>query len=473
MPLPRFSRSTTVPVMAVLLFSACGGKTPTRNLQPNPPPTTTLPDQTAPVITLNGDNPLTLTITVPYVEPGATALDETDGIVDVVVDGVVDVSIAASYTVRYTATDKAGNIAQVSRVVVVEVKDEIPPEVVLMGQALITIMEGTPYVEQGATASDDCDGDIDVVVSGSVNSNEPDIYVLSYTATDAGGNSSTVTRTVIVDALPDTTAPVIVLNGPALMDVVELEPYVELGATVTDNRDAQVDVVVTGTVQTGTLGTYTITYTATDTALNTASITRSVVVKPMRAFVTLWKTDNPGFTNNNQIKISSFGEGYRVDWGDGSTDEDVKGDIVHTYASPGEYTVSIRGTFQRMRFGGQFGSGEYDSEKLIAITQWGDIKWDSMEYAFANCSNLEGLANDVPDLSRVSSIERMFVNASTFNQDIGDWDVSMVTDMRGMFFSASAFNQYIGDWDVSAATNLSYMFALATAFDQDISAWDV
>jgi surface protein len=34
--------------------------------------------------------------------------------------------------------------------------------------------------------------------------------------------------------------------------------------------------------------------------------------------------------------------------------------------------------------------------------------------------------------------------ATTFNQDIGDWDVGKVTDMSGMFIGADAFNQDIG-----------------------------
>ena len=75
--------------------------------------------------------------------------------------------------------------------------------------------------------------------------------------------------------------------------------------------------------------------------------------------------------------------------------------------------------------------------------------------------------------SGITDMGSLFLSASTFNQDIGSWDVSSVTDMGGMFKSADAFNQDIGDWDVSSVMSMGSMFGSAIAFDQDIGSWDV
>lgn len=71
------------------------------------------PDTTAPVISLSGDEFITLLVGEPFVDPGATAIDNVDGDISdrIVVTGTVDTDVAGTYELRYNVSDSAGNAA--------------------------------------------------------------------------------------------------------------------------------------------------------------------------------------------------------------------------------------------------------------------------------------------------------------------------------------------------------------------------
>ena len=221
-----------------------------------------------------------------------------------------------------------------------------------------------------------------------------------------------------------------------------------------------------------TTTSHTITATVSDGELSsTAIITVNItdVQENTRPFITTWRTT----TANESIFIptrAQFTYDYTVDWGDGTIESGVTANITHTYAAAGTYQVAITGTFPAIWLASP---SPANATKIISIDQWGDITWQSMREAFANCDNLEGQATDVPDLSNVTDMVRMFQGSDIFNQDIGNWDVSNVTDMKSMFTNADAFNQDIGNWDVSNVTNMENMFGSNDAFNQDIGNWDV
>lgn len=204
------------------------------------------------------------------------------------------------------------------------------------------------------------------------------------------------------------------------------------------------------------------------TAFSTASDSVSLVVNPAHAFITTWKTDNPGTSNSNQITIPavSSGNNYDVDWGDSTTSTGLTGSATHTYSAAGTYTVKITGTFTGMFFvdGG-------DREKLLSVEQWGvDTEWVSMSGAFFGCDNMVVNATDAPDLSATNDMTYAF-RGTTFSNSLDNWDVSSISYFLGTFQDA-AFNGDISDWDTSGATTLAAMFYNDAAFNQDIGGWD-
>jgi hypothetical protein len=88
------------------------------------------PDTIAPTIALIGSSTIDVVEGSTYTDPGATASDETDGDLTISIDTVglpIDTTTPATYTVRYSVTDVAGNAASISRsVTVVELMEGIP-----------------------------------------------------------------------------------------------------------------------------------------------------------------------------------------------------------------------------------------------------------------------------------------------------------------------------------------------------------
>ena len=221
MPLMRARsarRLSFIPMLSLVLFlTACGGGGGGSST-PYVPPTGdgggsgsggssgggSTADTTPPEITLLGDSEMDWEGATDWSDPGYSATDDTDGSVEVTVSGTVNTTALGVYTLTYTATDDAGNEAEVQRVV--SVVDTTPPTVTLVGSASMTLAHDDQYEEQGATALDSLDGDLDTVRQGSVGS-APDTYTLTYSATDLSGNSAQKTRFVTVEPEPEDPPP--------------------------------------------------------------------------------------------------------------------------------------------------------------------------------------------------------------------------------------------------------------------------
>ena len=147
-----------------------------------------------PVITLT-ENPDSYTLPgEAYEEEGFTATDWLDGdITDQVQRQEADGKVT------YTVTNSNGLTGTAERVIVYN--DPVGPQILLAGDAAMTIPGGRPYQDPGFTATDNVDGDMTaaVQVSGQVDVYRPGLYPITYTVTDSWGNTTTVQRDVTVE----------------------------------------------------------------------------------------------------------------------------------------------------------------------------------------------------------------------------------------------------------------------------------
>ena len=268
-------------------------------------------DTTPPVITINGLSTISIVEGENYIDAGATAHDDIDGVVSVTTTGTVNTSVVGTYNITYTASDAAGNTATKTRIVNVtsnSVADTTPPEITINGLSTISIVKDTSYIDAGATAYDDIDGVVSVTTTGAVNTSVVGTYNITYTATDAAGNMATAVRVVHVTSIADTTPPVITLIGASYIEVIRGETYIDAGATATDNVDTIVSVSRTGAVNTGVIGTYQLIYSATDTAGNAAN-NKTRIVKVISNSVA--DTTPPVITlQGNSVVTLRIGQAY-------------------------------------------------------------------------------------------------------------------------------------------------------------------
>jgi surface protein len=179
---------------------------------------------------------------------------------------------------------------------------------------------------------------------------------------------------------------------------------------------------------------------------------------------------NTSLAAGNTVTLPLYGSvNVIVNWGDGSSESfTTLGDKNHTFQADGIYTVNITGILTQF---GKWNIGYANAEKLVKVTSFGTLGLTSLNGAFLNAINLIQVPSQIPNT--VTDITQMFGGATSFNFDIGNWNVSNVNSMYGIFDSASSFNQDISGWNVSNVSDMHLMFNKASSFNHDISGWDV
>src|SRR5205085_1600743 len=129
-------------------------------------------DTTAPMITLNGTNPLTVECHTSFSDPGATAHDTCAGNVAVNASGSVDADMPGTYTITYTATDGA-NTATATRTV--NVVDTTAPVISCPADIVVNLPPNSNAtlmpVSFTVTAGDSCSSNVTVTTDHASGSN--------------------------------------------------------------------------------------------------------------------------------------------------------------------------------------------------------------------------------------------------------------------------------------------------------------
>jgi hypothetical protein len=299
-----------------------------------------------PEITLYGDNPMYVMENTVFNDPGAMATDAQDGNITgrIVVTGNVNTNIIGSYVLTYTVTDNDGNSASVNRTVTVGPYDDQAPVITILGDNPILVNVYDYYVDEGVTAADDVDDVVYPTISYSdVYTGYPGTYTVEYEACDRAGNCSYAYRTVIV---ADIEAPYLSFN-PQNMTVEAGETFSIMSGVSGpyDNYDPQsvvlANLVVTGTVNTGVKGTYTLTYQTHDSSGNYSPVytriitvvdTRPPVVAPV--YVSIPVGSNYVYADHLSVIDS-------ID-GDITSSANVSGD--YNTREVGEYSLTVSAT---------------------------------------------------------------------------------------------------------------------------------
>lgn len=218
-----------------------------------------------------------------YTEKGGSAFWQSrllpfiHGDIPVETEGEIDTDHLGTYTIQYTASHETivGKTISESASREITVIDDEPPLITLQASSDRYTLPGHPYEEEGFSARDNYDGDL----TAQVKRKEQDGKV-TYTVSDSSGNEATAVREIYYD---DRDAPVIYLDGDETItegDEWSDSYYAE------DNAEGDVTdkVVVTGSVDPDTEGTYELVYTVEDNYGNKAQASRIITVNPKPSY---------------------------------------------------------------------------------------------------------------------------------------------------------------------------------------------
>ena len=251
-------------------------------------------------LNLKGEKDVTIIYPEKYIEKGVTAkscsLTHCRNInKEVKIEGEVDSEKLGTYKIKYNLTHK-NKKNTLTRTITV--KETEPPKIELKGEKNTNICPNTKYIEDGYIAIDNYDGDITDKVKIIEENN-----TITYEISDSSNNIAKETRTI---NYLDNSKPTINLNGNYNITLSLGQAYQEPGFTATDNCDGNITnkVIVSGNINTNTIGTQKIIYTVTDSSGNKTSVTRNINIynfntNDINSYISSLET----YIKNNNYKV--------------------------------------------------------------------------------------------------------------------------------------------------------------------------
>lgn len=218
------------------------------------------------------------------------------------------------------------------KVVVVEPQsakelDKEKPVITVDNTNVYTMQVGGSKPTFKATVTDNYDKNVKVVITDNINTSRVGSYTVTFTATDMSGNKAIVTKEFKV---VDTIKPVITVDNTNIytMEVGGSKPTFK--ATVTDNYDKDIKVVITDNINTSRVGKYTVTFTATDSSNNTTVITKEFEVTDKIASIEMATQPAKVEYDYGVTKLDLTNAQIKINWesGKASTNKAITEDML-------------------------------------------------------------------------------------------------------------------------------------------------
>ena len=209
-----------------------------------------------------------------------TATDNCNGTVTVTSDAVFPITVQGTTTITWTYTDAVGNAATQTQDVIIADFIEPTPDLALLPD-VIAQCEVLATDVTAPTATDNCSGTVTVTNDAVFPITTQGTTQITWTYTDANGNSDTQTQNIVIT---DTTAPV--ADVAVLADITAQCEVLEADVTpptATDNCSGTVTVTSNAVFPIAAQGTTEIIWTYTDANGNTETQTQEVIINDTTA----------------------------------------------------------------------------------------------------------------------------------------------------------------------------------------------